>query len=121
MIVSLKNKGSYLGPEISRKNTVACTCQAILHMTPEASQSDSTHPQCQDGKLTGERNGSHSLDSAWHEGYNALFATGDCYHKTIYQLGRWLNQAYSRLSTTHGHITDCKLDSVVYAGVCVVI
>ncbi len=29
-------------------------------------------------------------------------------------------QAYSRLSTTHGHITDCKLDSVVYAGVCVV-
>ncbi len=26
------------------------------------------------------------------------------------------NQAYSRLSTTHGHITDCKLDSVVYAG-----
>ncbi len=32
-----------------------------------------------------------------------------------------MNQAYSRLSTTHGHITDCKLDSVVYAGVCVVI
>ncbi len=31
------------------------------------------------------------------------------------------DQAYSRLSTTHGHITDCKLDSVVYAGVCVVI
>ncbi len=24
------------------------------------------------------------------------------------------NQAYSRPSTTHGHITDCKLDSVVY-------
>ena len=23
------------------------------------------------------------------------------------------NQAYSRLSTTHGHITNCKLDSVV--------
>ncbi len=35
--------------------------------------------------------------------------------------GGWVNQAYSRLSTTHGHITDCKLDSVVYAGVCVVI
>ncbi len=32
-----------------------------------------------------------------------------------------VNQAYSRLSTTHGHITDCKLDSVVFAGVCVVI
>ncbi len=27
------------------------------------------------------------------------------------------NQAYSRLSTPHGHITDCKLDSVVNAGV----
>ncbi len=36
-------------------------------------------------------------------------------------VGGWVNQAYSRLSTTHGHITDCKLDSVVYAGVCVVI
>ncbi len=35
--------------------------------------------------------------------------------------GVGLNQAYSQLSTTHGHITDCKLDSVVYAGVCVVI
>ncbi len=34
---------------------------------------------------------------------------------------RGVNQAYSRLSTTHGHITDSKLDSVVYAGVCVVI
>ncbi len=32
-------------------------------------------------------------------------------------VGGWVNQAYSRLSTTHGHITDCKLDSVVYAGV----
>ncbi len=28
------------------------------------------------------------------------------------------NQAYSRLATPRGHITDCKLDSVVYAGVC---
>ncbi len=27
-----------------------------------------------------------------------------------------VNQAYSRLSATHGHITDCKLDSVVHAG-----
>ncbi len=24
-------------------------------------------------------------------------------------LDGWMNQAYSRLSTTHGHITDCKL------------
>ena len=29
--------------------------------------------------------------------------------------GGWGNQAYSRLSTTHGHIADCKLDSVVSA------
>ncbi len=34
--------------------------------------------------------------------------------------GGGVNKAYNRLSTTHGHITDCKLDSVVYAGVCVV-
>ena len=27
---------------------------------------------------------------------------------------------YSQLSNNHGHITDCKLDSVVYAGVCVI-
>ncbi len=32
-------------------------------------------------------------------------------------VGGWVNQAYSRLSTTHGHITDCKLDSVVYASI----
>ena len=31
--------------------------------------------------------------------------------------GGGVNQAYSRLSTTHDHITDRKLDSVVYAGV----
>ena len=30
-------------------------------------------------------------------------------------------QAYSRLTTTHGHITDCKLESVGYTSVCVVI
>ncbi len=35
--------------------------------------------------------------------------------------GRGVNQAYSRLSTPNGHITDCKLNSVVYEGVCVVI
>ncbi len=28
-----------------------------------------------------------------------------------------VHQAYIRLSTTHGHITDCKLESGVYAGV----
>ncbi len=26
----------------------------------------------------------------------------------------WMNQAYSRLSTTHGHITDCKLWVCMY-------
>ncbi len=26
----------------------------------------------------------------------------------------WMYQAYSRLSNTHGHITDCKFDSVIY-------
>ncbi len=26
----------------------------------------------------------------------------------------WMNQAYSRLSTTHGHINDCKLLVCVY-------
>ncbi len=39
-------------------------------------------------------------------------------------IGGGRDQAYSRLSTTHGHIADCKLDSVdsvVYAGVGVVI
>ncbi len=43
-----------------------------------------------------------------------------CLHH-VHCLGGWVNQAFSRLSTTHGHIADCKLDSVVYAGVCVVI
>ncbi len=38
-------------------------------------------------------------------------------------MGVGVNQAYSRLSATHGHITNCKLDLVVYAGVslCMVI
>ncbi len=27
---------------------------------------------------------------------------------------RWMNQAFSRLSTTHGHITDCKLLVCMY-------
>ncbi len=31
-------------------------------------------------------------------------------------VGWGVNQVYSWISTTHGHITDCKLDSVVYAG-----
>ncbi len=37
------------------------------------------------------------------------------------QMEGGVNQAYNRLSTTHGHITDSKLDSVVYAGVGVAI
>ncbi len=39
----------------------------------------------------------------------------------VAQRGRGEESGYSGLSTTHGHITDCKLDSVVYADVCVVI
>ncbi len=34
-----------------------------------------------------------------------------------FKSGGGVNQAYSRLSTTHVDITDYKLDSVVYAGV----
>ncbi len=45
----------------------------------------------------------------------------NCNTNAIRVGGGWVNQAYSRLSTTHGHITDCKLDSVVHEGVCVVI
>ena len=41
------------------------------------------------------------------------------YWPTWIYMGGGVNQAYSRLSTTLGHITDCKLDSVVYACVCV--
>ncbi len=41
------------------------------------------------------------------------------YFSWLWGEGGGVNQAYSRLSTTHGHITNCKLDSVVYAGVCV--
>ncbi len=47
----------------------------------------------------------------------AVFQDGSA----LVQMGEGVNQANSRLSTTHGHITDCKLDSVVYVGVCVVI
>ncbi len=35
----------------------------------------------------------------------------------VYDIGGGGDQAYSRLSTTHGHITNCKLDWMVYAGV----
>ncbi len=52
-----------------------------------------------------------------HEGLLCMHSDGK--HTTI--RGEGVNQAYSRLSTTHGHITDCKLDLVVYAEVCVVI
>ncbi len=32
-----------------------------------------------------------------------------CVHVFIMFMYGWMNQAYSQLSTTHGHITDCKL------------
>ncbi len=50
--------------------------------------------------------------------HNILTSQAHCRHIGG---GGGMNEAYSRLSTTHGHITDFKLDSVVYAGVCVVI
>ena len=38
--------------------------------------------------------------------------TQDCVLKSDLSLRKmdgWMNQAYSRFSTTHGHVTDCKL------------
>ncbi len=34
--------------------------------------------------------------------------------EAVQQLDGWMNQAYSRLSTTHGHITGCKLVVCMY-------
>ncbi len=33
---------------------------------------------------------------------------------TMHTLDGWMNQVYSRLSTTHGHITDCKMLVCMY-------
>ncbi len=52
-----------------------------------------------------------------NQAYSRLSTT----HGPITDCKLGVNQAYSRLSATHVHITHCKLDSVVYAGVCVVI
>ncbi len=65
----------------------------------------------QDGKLTGERNGSHNLDSAWQE-RPALSATGDQYHQTIYQLGHdalVVNALESNHKIVDYSIQDCVL------------
>ncbi len=46
---------------------------------------------------------------------NSLFRLKDCV--IISRLAGWdgwMNRAYSRLSTTHGHITDCKLLVCMY-------
>ncbi len=43
------------------------------------------------------------------------YVNSNCSDVLPYVGGCGVNQAYSRLSTTRGHITDCKLDSVVYA------
>ncbi len=50
----------------------------------------------------------------------ALHAYGDNFVHMVRIKCGGTNQAYSRLSTIHGHITDWKLDSIEYAGVCVV-
>ncbi len=55
--------------------------------------------------------------NTWFPVYAAPHTTIPLYSIPAYMVG--VNQAYSRLSTTHGHITDCKLDSVVYGAVCV--
>ena len=39
------------------------------------------------------------------------------YHMYV-QWDGWMNQAYSRLSTTHGHITDCKLLVCMSKSIC---
>ncbi len=52
-----------------------------------------------------KRTPSSNVTCRWCCGVNAIHLRVD----------GWMDQAYSRLSTTHGHITDCKLDSVVYA------
>ncbi len=57
----------------------------------------------------------HSLYANTTRRHLSLF-----YYSSHSWVGGWI-RLYSRLSTTHGHITDCKLDSVVYVGVCVVI
>ncbi len=36
-------------------------------------------------------------------------ATECGWHQVVCWMDGWMNQAFSRLSTTHGHITDCKL------------
>ncbi len=53
-------------------------------------KSDRSHPECQGGLL-------HVRPSQRTKANGRLPVPGG-----------WVNQAYSRLSTTHGHITDCK-------------
>ncbi len=36
------------------------------------------------------------------------------YGKRSFSYDGWMNQDYSRLSTNHGHITDCKLLVCMY-------
>ncbi len=43
-----------------------------------------------------------------------LFTILSGWCKQGYVMIGWMNQAYSRLSTTHGHITDCKLLVCMY-------
>ncbi len=59
---------------------------------------------------------SHAIKSCQITGGLTSYFVVSLFH-LIRPWNEWVNQAYSRLSTTHGHITDCKLDSVVYAGV----
>ncbi len=45
--------------------------------------------------------------------YTSLLFTIVLLHN-IWKMDGWMNQAYSRLSTTHGHITDYKLLVYMY-------
>ena len=55
----------------------------------------------------------------WKKKWNSIQSYVKCVIKDAVCVCVWGggNQAYSRISTTHGHISDCKLDSVVHAGV----
>ncbi len=58
------------------------------------------------------------LYNLWQPYWQILYNLCWCV-MVVTTMGVCVNQAYSRLSTIHSHITDCQLDSVVYAGVCV--
>ena len=69
-------------------------------------------PPCSTKSLSLIKDGIHSPCTIL-----GLMSDQGCY-KFVPSLGGGGGQAYSRLSTTHCHISDNKLDSVVHVGVC---